>query len=552
VAALTPAAGAADTQSVSAKAETTTAGLQTQDQHISALQGESAELRRELESNRTFAAKTAERSAGSFVRPIAGAVTSPFGYRGGGMHTGIDMDGVSGEPILASAGGTVISAVPRGGYGKTTVIDHGGGVTTLYSHQLGIEVNPGDTVSAGQVIGWVGSTGFSTGSHLHYEIRINGQPVNPADWFGPAEPTQELAADSGTESASGKAAARQVQESTSRSSRRDVTLPKAQTSEDQTATAGLKRTATEADPVGAAVEVSQLAFDDGGASHAVVTRNDKFADTLAGGPLAGSEGPVLLTDSGELDRRVRDELDRVLSKGKTVYILGGENAISAEVERALAQRWQVRRLAGPDRTATAARVAEEVRPDGSEWAMVARAYPDGQASWADALAGGAFGAAADVPVLLTSPGELDRPTRNGLDQLGATKTVVLGGPAAVSPAVTGDLPRPQRVAGSDRAGTAAAAAKELWRRDEAESGHEFTVASGYSGKAWTRALVAAPLAARQNAPLLLVDDAKVPANTAGYLDALGYGGGTQAGGWAVAKPARLSGDVLANLNDSLR
>lgn len=124
-----------------------------------------------------------------FVRPVPGPITSAFGPRSHPilgyvrMHTGVDFRAPSGQAIAAAAGGTVILAGAYGGYGNTVVIDHGGGVATLYAHQSSLNVGYGATVSAGNVIGYVGSTGLSTGPHLHFEVRVNGSPVNPAGYL---------------------------------------------------------------------------------------------------------------------------------------------------------------------------------------------------------------------------------------------------------------------------------------------------------------------------------------------------------------------------------
>lgn len=122
---------------------------------------------------------------GQFVWPVNGRVSSPFGYRMHPifhvlkMHTGIDLSAGMGTPIKAADSGTVIQAGWRGGYGKCVVISHGNGLATLYGHQSVILVSVGDTVTRGQTIGKVGSTGFSTGAHLHFEVRVNGSPVDP-------------------------------------------------------------------------------------------------------------------------------------------------------------------------------------------------------------------------------------------------------------------------------------------------------------------------------------------------------------------------------------
>ena len=99
-------------------------------------------------------------------------------------HAGADIGAPSGEPIHAVDDGTVIMAGYNGGYGNFTVIDHGGGLTSGYGHQSSINVSVGEQVKRGQVIGAVGSTGLSTGPHLHFEARVNGMPYSPKGWFG--------------------------------------------------------------------------------------------------------------------------------------------------------------------------------------------------------------------------------------------------------------------------------------------------------------------------------------------------------------------------------
>lgn len=127
---------------------------------------------------------------GRLSYPIPGArITSTFGPRvhpifgDVRMHTGIDFAGGSGVPIRAAADGVVLFAGVRGGYGNTTLIDHGGALATMYAHQSGFAVSSGARVAKGQVIGYVGSTGNSTGPHLHFEARVNGTPVNPMQYF---------------------------------------------------------------------------------------------------------------------------------------------------------------------------------------------------------------------------------------------------------------------------------------------------------------------------------------------------------------------------------
>jgi murein DD-endopeptidase MepM/ murein hydrolase activator NlpD len=123
------------------------------------------------------------------ARPVPGPVVSPFGPRihpilgYERMHLGVDMDGQSGDPIHAAADGVVVWADSRGGYGNCVIIEHGNQFATLYAHQSSFAVSIGDTVAMGQTIGFVGSTGLSTGPHLHFEVRDLGLPVDPAPYL---------------------------------------------------------------------------------------------------------------------------------------------------------------------------------------------------------------------------------------------------------------------------------------------------------------------------------------------------------------------------------
>jgi murein DD-endopeptidase MepM/ murein hydrolase activator NlpD len=123
------------------------------------------------------------RGGGDLIRPIGGAFTSPFGMRWGRLHAGIDLAAPVGTPIRAAAAGRVILMAPNGGYGNYTCIDHGRSISTCYAHQSRFGTRRGASVMQGQVIGYVGNTGNSTGPHLHFEVRISGKPVDPMDYL---------------------------------------------------------------------------------------------------------------------------------------------------------------------------------------------------------------------------------------------------------------------------------------------------------------------------------------------------------------------------------
>lgn len=303
------------------------------------------------------------------------------------------------------------------------------------------------------------------------------------------------------------------------------------------------------DPIPGAVALSRTAFAAAGsARHAVIARNDVFADALTAGPLAGKEGPVLFTQGDHLDGRVAAELDRVLAPDGVVYVLGGTAAVSGGVTDALRARWEVVRLSGSGRAETAAAVARVVvAASGATTALVARAGPDSASPWADALAGGVYGAARGVPVLLTDRDELSKATANVLKALGVRETVVLGGTAVISDAVLSELPGARRVSGPDRAATASAVARQLWGRGAAAGGQRIVVADGYGAQAWALALAASPLGARQSAPLLLSNSAGLPPSTRDYLAALGYGSGAMGRAWLVGDGSAVAEPVAADV-----
>jgi murein DD-endopeptidase MepM/ murein hydrolase activator NlpD len=156
-----------------------------------ALKAEQARLRR-LERNRTSSGGGySGRPSGSLDWPIPGAslvggvgwrVHPVYGYKS--CHTGLDIRGSSGTPIHAPADGRVIAVLSGGAYGLHTLIDHGGGLVTMYAHQSRTAVGVGQVVKRGQVIGYVGSSGWVTGPHLHWEVHVGGVPYDPLGWFG--------------------------------------------------------------------------------------------------------------------------------------------------------------------------------------------------------------------------------------------------------------------------------------------------------------------------------------------------------------------------------
>lgn len=148
-----------------------------------------AELRAQAARERASGRSAGAQGTGTFVWPTSGPVTSGYGYRthpvtgSRRLHAGIDIGAPTGQTIVAADRGTVIHAGWRGGYGNTVIVSHGGGLTTLYAHQSGFAVRDGESVARGEAVGYVGSTGMSTGPHLHFEVRVNGSPRDPLDYY---------------------------------------------------------------------------------------------------------------------------------------------------------------------------------------------------------------------------------------------------------------------------------------------------------------------------------------------------------------------------------
>lgn len=150
-----------------------------------------AEQKRQEEAERTGRKDTLlVRPSGPLSWPLRGKITSSFGirqhpiFRTRIMHTGIDIDGHEGDPVQSAAAGEVLYAGWLKGYGQVIILDHGGNLSTVYAHLSRMHVDEGARVTKGQVIGRVGSTGVATGSHLHFEVRVNGEAKDPTRYLG--------------------------------------------------------------------------------------------------------------------------------------------------------------------------------------------------------------------------------------------------------------------------------------------------------------------------------------------------------------------------------
>lgn len=160
--------------------------MQQHDEAEAGLQAESDRIAAQLQS----AGEPSVAGNGTFIWPVQGPISSGFGYRtdpvtgAQAYHAGLDLSVPCGTPIKAAGSGSIVSAgFNSGGYGNMTLINHGNGMSTLYGHQSSIIVSAGQSVTQGQVIGYVGSTGKSTGCHLHFEVRVGGNPVDPRGYL---------------------------------------------------------------------------------------------------------------------------------------------------------------------------------------------------------------------------------------------------------------------------------------------------------------------------------------------------------------------------------
>lgn len=308
--------------------------------------------------------------------------------------------------------------------------------------------------------------------------------------------------------------------------------------------------------IGLGVEVSAwLRQQRGGtAPRAVICRDDVPADCLAGAGLLTGGGPVMFVPGGprgELPEAVRAELNRAVPAGGEFVVLGGTAAVSPRVVeqlRAGLPGRTITRIHGADRFATAAAVARVVAPSGSDRVLLARGDNP-----ADATAAAALATRDGLPVLLTASDRLSGPAATWLRQSRATKVVLLGGTAALSPRVARDvqaLARPVRVAGATRTSTAVAIARSssLWGRTAVEDRAAVVGVPGYGERAWQIALASAPVAAHLDAPVTYLAADRVPVAGGAHQDTGEYVAGLVVrGGGTVAATSVVVGERLGGL-----
>jgi murein DD-endopeptidase MepM/ murein hydrolase activator NlpD len=168
------------------------AALDIVHQNIERVEGDLGEIQQQIQSQIQAASEVSaaplpagpiQGGSGGWIWPVNGTVSSPFGWRWGRMHEGIDIAAPAGTPIRAAQGGTTILAAPTSGYGNYVCVDHGGGLSSCYAHLSSYATSVGDEAGAGDVIGYVGCTGSCFGDHLHFEIRVNGGAVDPLGYL---------------------------------------------------------------------------------------------------------------------------------------------------------------------------------------------------------------------------------------------------------------------------------------------------------------------------------------------------------------------------------
>ncbi|MDD5457375.1 MAG: peptidoglycan DD-metalloendopeptidase family protein, partial [Candidatus Margulisbacteria bacterium] len=159
------------------------------EKRIHQLEQDSQELEKLISKMQRQSQNQSRIGDGRFIWPVLGEITSDFGervhpiFKVKSFHTGIDIGSPTGRPVFAVDDGVVMFSGNWGGYGKTIIIDHGAMTTTLYAHLSQYFVKKSVAVKKGQIIGLVGSTGLSTGSHLHFEVRIDGKEKNPINYL---------------------------------------------------------------------------------------------------------------------------------------------------------------------------------------------------------------------------------------------------------------------------------------------------------------------------------------------------------------------------------
>lgn len=153
------------------------------------LERDAAEIQNLLASSGSSSGGVFPTGGGQLAWPAAGAVTSFYGYRthpifgDRRLHTGVDIGAPYGAPVVAAGDGTVAFAGVMSGYGNVVVVDHGGGLSTTYNHMASFQVGSGQSVSRGSQVGVIGCSGYCTGPHLHFEVRVNGSPVDPMPYL---------------------------------------------------------------------------------------------------------------------------------------------------------------------------------------------------------------------------------------------------------------------------------------------------------------------------------------------------------------------------------